>query len=310
VVRLGAIFVASILLTAGVYWLTVGTPLGQLMSELILGGRAGAPDAVRAAEDVLRTLSRATLAAGGVAVVLLALVQRREGLAAVAAGTILGANITTQLLKSVFLERTDLLDSLFYALPNSFPSGHVTAAASVAVALVIVLPPLLRSPTIIVASLAVAVAGASTMFAGWHRMADVVGGIFVAAAWGAGLTAILVWRRGAAPVGRRTEIVGRLSARLVVAMAIVILVFSGAAYLLALIDPLNVLLLLARRGGSPVLLGVGLLIAAGTSLLTFGALGLALRDVRLEAPPDRKPPPPAPAIHAAATAQDREPPAS
>lgn len=266
------------------YWLTVGTPLGQLMSELILGGRAGAPDAVRAAEDVLRTLSRATLAAGGIAVVLLALVQRREGLALVAAGTILGANVTTQLLKSALLERTDLLDSLFYALPNSFPSGHVTAAASVAVALVIVLPPLLRSPTIIVASIAVAIAGASTMLAGWHRMSDVIGGTFVAAAWGSALTAILVWQRGVAPVGRRTELVGRLSARLIVAVAVVILVLGGAAYLLALLDPLNVLLVLAKRGGSTALLGVGLLIAAGASMLTFGALGLALRDVRLHGP--------------------------
>jgi membrane-associated phospholipid phosphatase len=282
--RLLGICFASIVLTAAAYTLTVGTPLGQLMSELILGGRTGAVDAVRTAEDVLSTLSRATLAAGGVAVIALALLQRREGLAVVAAGTVLGANLTTQLLKSIVLERSDLLDSLFYALPNSFPSGHVTAAASIAVALVLVLPPLLRSPIVVVGSMAVALLGASTMLAGWHRMADVIGGTFVAVAWGSGLAALLVWRTGVGHVGRRTAAVGRLSARFLVGAAVVVLLIGTLAYLLALIDPLNVLLLLAERGGSPALLGVGLLIAAGASLLAFGALGFALRDVRLDPP--------------------------
>jgi membrane-associated phospholipid phosphatase len=284
--RLVALGAASATLTAAIYGLTVWTPLGQLMSELILGGRFGSPDAIRGAEQILGTLSRATLVAGGVAVIALALLQRREALAVVAAVSILGANVTAQVLKSAVLDRADLLDRLFYVLPNSFPSGHVTAAASVAVALVLVLPPLLRSLTVVLASVAVVVVGASAMLAGWHRMADAIGGVFVATAWASFLTALLVWRRGAVPVGRRTAALGRISGRILLVVGMATLALGSLAYLLVLVDPLGVLIDLAERGGSPALLMVGLLISAGASLLALGAFGLAIREVRLD-PPQR-----------------------
>jgi hypothetical protein len=52
--------------------------------------------------------------------------------------------------------------------------------------------------------------------------------------------------------------------------------------LIVAIDPLGVLLYLAERGGSPALFAVGAVIIAGSSLLSLGALGLALRDLRLD----------------------------
>lgn len=280
--RLLALCIVGVAVTAVAYILTVGTALGQLMSELMLGGGIGAPGAVRAAEDVLGTTSRAALAAGGVTVVAVALLQRREALALVAGATLIMANITTQVMKGAVLDRADLLDNLFYVLPNSFPSGHVTAAASVAVALLLVLPPMLRSPTVILASIGVALVGASTLIAGWHRMADAIGGVFVATAWGAGLTALLVWRRGVDPVGPRTAALGRTAAQVPVIVGVVVLLLGSAAYLLALVDPLGVLLTLAERGGSPALLVVGVLITTGASFLALGSFGLAIRDVRLD----------------------------
>jgi hypothetical protein len=160
----------------------------------------------------------------------------------------------------------------------------VTAAASVAVALVLVLPPLLRSLTVVLASVAVVVVGASAMLAGWHRMADAIGGVFVATAWASFLTALLVWRRGVDPVGRRTAAVGRISGRILLVVGMAILALGSLAYLLVLIDPLGVLIDLAERGGSPALLVIGLLISAGASLLALGAFGLAIREVRLDPP--------------------------
>lgn len=292
--RLVVVCIAAAVVTALAYAATVGTQVGQLMGELILGGRLGTPDAVRAAEEILRTSSRVAIAAGGVSVVALALLQRREALALVAGGTVVMANLTTQVLKSFVLDRSNLLDDLFYVLPNSFPSGHVTAVASVAVALLLVLPPILRSPTVLLASLTVALVGASTILAGWHRMADAIGGVFVATAWGAGLGAVLVWRRGVDPVGRRTAALGRVSAQVPVVLGVVVLLVGCAAYLLALADPLGVLLFLADRGGSPALLVVGVLITIGASFLALGAIGLAIRDVRLDprgARPASPPPP-------------------
>ena len=266
---------------AGSYYVTVGTQVGQLMGELILGGRPASVEAVLGAETVLATLSRQAIAIGTVLITTIALLQRRFELALVAAATILLANLTTQVLKHLVLDRSDLLDGLFYFLPNSFPSGHATAAASIAVGLILVLPPILRSPAVVLGAVAVALVGASTLAAGWHRMADAVGGVFVATAWGSGLAALLAWRRGVEPVASRSAEWARLASRVPVVLGGVVLLLGTAVYVLALDDPLGVLFQLAERGGSELLFLVGVLITIGTSLVALGAFGLATRDIRL-----------------------------
>lgn len=258
------------------------------VGELILGGRPASPDVVAGAEQVLSTLSRSSLVIGTLAAITIALVQRRPRLAIAAGATIAGANLSTQLLKLLVLDRTDLLDGLFYPLPNSFPSGHATAAASIAVAALLVLPPLLRAPSVFLSAVVVAVVGISTLVAGWHRMADAVVGVFVATARGAGVAAILAWRRGVEQVGERTASFGRWTSRFPMVIGAGIVAFGGLAYLLAAVDPLGVLLVLAERGGSPALFGVGMLITIGTSMLALGPLGFALRDIRLDPPQGRR----------------------
>jgi membrane-associated phospholipid phosphatase len=270
------------MVAVGTYAVAVGTRVGQLVGELTLGGRPTSLEAVVGAETILATLSRLVVAAGTVSIMSLALLQRRFALAMVAGATILFANLTTQVLKYLVLDRSDLLDGLFYFLPNSFPSGHATAAASIAVGLILVLPPILRSPSVVIGAIAVALVGVATLVAGWHRVADAIGGVFVATAWGAGLAALLVWRRGVEVVGSRTAEFARLTSRLPLIVGAIVLLVGGAVYLFALTDPLGVLLQLAQRGGSEVLFAVGILITIGSSLLALGAIGLAIRDVRLD----------------------------
>jgi membrane-associated phospholipid phosphatase len=283
VVSLGTAIVAAIL-----YLTTITTRTGQLVGELILGGRPATPESVASADQVLAALSRTSLVIGVVTVLGIALLQERPRLALAAAATILGANLTTQFLKQVVLDRTDLLGGLFYPLPNSFPSGHATAAASIAVGLLLVLPPLLRAPSVILSALVVAVVGISTLIAGWHRMADAIGGVFVATAWGALLAAVLAWRTGVGVAGRRTAAFGRLSSTIPIVVGAVMLAFGGIAYLIVAADPLGVLLYLAERGGSPALFVVGLLITFGTSLVALGALGYALREIVLDPRPSER----------------------
>lgn len=268
-----------------IYLFTVGTPAGQLIGELILGGRPPAIEQVTAAEGVLEILSRSTLALGTVLVAAIALLQGRPRLAGAALIVVLGANVTTQLLKHFLLDRTDLLDGLFYPLPNSFPSGHATAAASIAVALLLVVPPLLRAPVVVLSAVVVALVGVSTLVTGWHRMADAIGGTFVATSWGAGLAALLAWRRGAEGVGPRTARIGGVGARISIVLGAGLFVLGALAYLVTALDPLEVLFLLAERGGSPALFAIGAVIVVGATFLTIGALGLALRDVRLDPRP-------------------------
>lgn len=280
--RLALLSLATATGAAAIYLFTVGTPAGQLIGELILGGRPPAIEQVTAAEGVLEILSRSTLALGTIVVVAIALVQGRPRLAGAALIVVLGANVTTQLLKHFVLDRTDLLDGLFYPLPNSFPSGHATAAASIAVALLLVVPPLVRAPVVVLSAVVVALVGVSTLVAGWHRMADAIGGTFVATSWGASLAALLAWRRGAESVGPRTARLGGVGAGTLIAVGGCLFALGALAYLVVALDPLEVLFHLAERGGSPALFAIGLVIVVGATFFTIGALGLALRDVRLD----------------------------
>lgn len=109
--------------------------------------------------------------------------RRREAVAALA--VVAGANLTTQILKVVLAHpRFQPFESFRTPWPTAFPSGHATAAASIAVALMLIAPPRLRPLAIAAAaSLAVAV-GTSVVVLEWHYPSDVLGGFLVAAGWG------------------------------------------------------------------------------------------------------------------------------
>ncbi|HSS32167.1 MAG TPA: phosphatase PAP2 family protein [Solirubrobacterales bacterium] len=117
--------------------------------------------------------------------------RRREVVAAVA--VVIGANLTTQVLKHLF-EHHRYQDFLGPEQPwaNAFPSGHTTAAVAVSIALLLVVPPrLLPRATLIAVAFSAAV-GLSVCVIEWHYPSDVVGGTLVAAAWG---LAALAWLR-------------------------------------------------------------------------------------------------------------------
>lgn len=110
--------------------------------------------------------------------------RRREVLAAVV--VVAGANITTQLLKVVFEHVRNKAWEHGFSMPwsNSFPSGHTTAAASIAVALLLVVPAGYRLLAAGVGAALTAVVGLSVVVLGWHYSSDVVGALLVVAAWG------------------------------------------------------------------------------------------------------------------------------
>jgi membrane-associated phospholipid phosphatase len=274
--------VASALGAILVYFGTVGTAAGQLVGELILGGVPPRFADASAADEVLANLSRTTVALGTIIIVAVALFRGRRRLGVAAFTVILGANLTTQLLKEVVLDRPNLTSGLIYSLPNSFPSGHVTAAASIAVAALIVAPPLVRLPAVLVSAALVAIVGVSTLVTGWHRAGDAVGGTLVATSWAAGALAVLAWRRGIEGVSARRSRIARFGVRAAVVIGAGLLAVGVIAYLLVAFDPLGVLRYLVQRGGSQALFVVGIMIIAGTALSAIGALGLALRDVQFD----------------------------
>jgi len=119
--------------------------------------------------------------------------RRREAVAAVV--VVAGANLTTQVLK-VLLAHPRYQPFLGEHQPwsTAFPSGHATAAASIAVALLLVAPVRLREIAGLLGMAFVAVVSGSVVALEWHYPSDVVGGILIAAGWGfaalAGLRAV------------------------------------------------------------------------------------------------------------------------
>jgi membrane-associated phospholipid phosphatase len=106
--------------------------------------------------------------------------RTRAGIAVGAA--VLGAEITAQLLKPLLaVQRPYPADH--YMPAAAWPSGHTTAAVSLLLGLLIVLPPRLRPPVAVIGGGFAALALGSLVFLGSHYPSDVLGGILVSAAW-------------------------------------------------------------------------------------------------------------------------------
>ena len=136
-------------------------------------------DAIASLGDPLPMLALLTVACA------IALLRGRPRSALAAVLIVVGANITTQLLKVLLAHpRVKLAISGDPFEPNTFPSGHTTAAASVAVAYAFVAPAALRNLALTLgAGFALAV-GVSVVVIGWHYPSDVLGAYLVVACWG------------------------------------------------------------------------------------------------------------------------------
>jgi membrane-associated phospholipid phosphatase len=111
---------------------------------------------------------------------------RRRGWLTVTIGTVLlGANVTTHLLKPLLAQPRAA--SLFGGYPPvgpvSWPSGHATAAMSLALCCILAAPAR-RRPVVAAAGAVFAVAVSySFLSLGWHYPSDVFGGFLVAGTW-------------------------------------------------------------------------------------------------------------------------------
>ena len=121
--------------------------------------------------------------------------RRREVLVAIV--VVAGANVTTQVLKGVLEHARTKAFERGWELPwpDSFPSGHTTAAASIAVALLLVVPAGYRLLAAGVGLGLTGVVGLSVVILGWHYPSDVFGAFLVVGTWGFCALAYLRQRR-------------------------------------------------------------------------------------------------------------------
>ena len=127
-------------------------------------------------------------------VVVIALLRGRPRVAVGVGAILLGANVTTELLKHTLAEpqSAGLVDGWFPVPATLWPSGHSTAAMAAALCLMIASPGRLR-PVVAALGAAFAVAvGYSLVANGTHFPADVFGGYLMAATWALLIVAALL----------------------------------------------------------------------------------------------------------------------
>lgn len=219
-VRAFAVGIAATLALVGLYLVFVRTAEGQRVDQSALnhlGWSTAARDSVSTILDVITI--------GGMALVLascvtIALARRRWTLAVGAVVLVGVSNIATQVLKHQILTRPDF----GYADLNSFPSGHTTVAASMAMAALLVVPRTFRWLVAVVGSVSVGVTGVGTVVAGWHRPSDVLAALCVTLAVGSVVVAVLTIGRGtdpgAPPPARTLAVVAALPVAAAVFMAL------------------------------------------------------------------------------------------
>jgi membrane-associated phospholipid phosphatase len=166
--------------------------------------------------------------------VAVALIRRRPWLAAVIALIMLGANETTQLLKPV-LSSPRLITEPAAVVTGALPSGHATAAMSLALCAVIAAPARVR-PLVAATMAAFAIAVCySILELGWHYPSDVLGGFLVATAWTLVGVAALWTVQARRPSRVSIRGVGGGATSVAAALAPVAMVVIGALLVVAMI---------------------------------------------------------------------------
>jgi membrane-associated phospholipid phosphatase len=173
-------------------WVALHTAFGQAYDTAAMRVLSHGHSEVN--DQLIRMLEQVTTVSAAVALAIMvgvALVRRRFRVAVAAVVLVLGANLTTQILKSHILIRPDLGVG---SSANTLPSGHTTLVFSLALAAVLVSPRALRWFVTLGAAAVGGLTGLATIIAAWHRPSDVVAGMLVTLAWAALVSAVVAGR--------------------------------------------------------------------------------------------------------------------
>ena len=262
-------FAVAVLSAAGVlalYRVFVRTALGQLADTAAMrGGDVHHPKVVAVLSRTLNGTTLVSLVLVCVVAATIGVLRKRIDLAVGAALLVIGANASAQLLKTR-LARPDL-DA--FPAPNSFPSGHTAAAASVVCALMLVLPHAVRGTVALIGFGYVTVIAVATVWAEWHRPSDTVAAMLIVLAWGAVIAfGVRVGRlRGRGPAERA----GRL--------ATVLLLAGGAVT--GLVGVLGLVAVVLSERVTPGLVSGRFAFLAGSAGMAAAAAGSFLIWMRL-----------------------------
>ena len=172
--------VAAVVSVVALAYLSLFTVTGQGLDTLIMYSFQAHMPFQDVARTVLHTLaSIPALLLFALILIVTVLLRKRFALLVRIVALLVVSNGATQMLKYL-LVRPDM--EVGHSLANSFPSGHVTLATSVGLALIAAVPQRWKSVAGGVAWVAIAFVGVTVLSLGWHRLSDVLAGILVAAA--------------------------------------------------------------------------------------------------------------------------------
>jgi membrane-associated phospholipid phosphatase len=205
--------------------LAFGVPALHARDEAILHGftTLDGPGRHRAVWFIAHLADPLPYALGGLILVGLALLRGKGWRAVAVVILLLGTGGSTQVLKQLISDprSSGWFESVGPTVAE-WPSGHSTAAMTLALCAVLVAPPALRAATAIAGGLFAVGVGYAVLVLGWHFPSDVLGGFLMAGMWTSLAVAALV------PLEHRTasDVVSPPIAR-TLAMAV-----AGAAALL------------------------------------------------------------------------------
>ncbi len=168
------------------WWAFVDTLPGQFLEAAALAGsEIGSHRVDGHARVILSAVSMPAAVLLVVVILLVGLARRSRRRAAWAVIAVVGASASAQILKHWILSRPDHGITARWDNANTLPSGHTTIAASAAVALVLLVDARWRILAAWLGTAMTVAMGYSTLVCQWHRPADVVAAVLLAAAWGA-----------------------------------------------------------------------------------------------------------------------------
>ncbi|HEU0023623.1 MAG TPA: phosphatase PAP2 family protein [Thermoleophilaceae bacterium] len=118
------------------------------------------------------------------ALALIALARGRPRISIAVIGLLAATSVSSQVLKAVLAyPRYDGVVDGAHVDPAAFPSGHATAAMSIALAGILVAPPRARPFAAVLGTAFALSMGFCIVSLGWHFPSDVVGGFLLATVW-------------------------------------------------------------------------------------------------------------------------------
>jgi membrane-associated phospholipid phosphatase len=183
---LGALALAGgcLLALAAIWMIAELVPAAHTKDAVILGEfvSLNRPRLETLGNFLLHLLNPSLFILWGIALVAVALAREQPRVAIAVVAVLCLAPLTADILKPLLAHQHEPIGYVRIGAA-SWPSGHSTAATSLALCAVLVSPPSIRTAVATVGAIFVLAVGGALLMLAWHMPSDVVGGWFVAALW-------------------------------------------------------------------------------------------------------------------------------